>query len=169
MQYFLKKLSPDDGQDVYNMLQQIPAEENGFVNPAHGMEYIAFQTWLTNCDLNSKKTGLEDGWRVPASIFWLYVDGKPVGIGKLRHFLTEALYEAGGSIGCSIVPPERGKGYGTLLLQELLREARKMGIEQALLTIRPDNTPSLKVALNNGGTLDRATDAHCYIWVDTKR
>ena len=90
MQYFLKKLSPDDGQDVYNMLQQIPAEENGFVNPAHGMEYIAFQTWLTNCDLNSKKTGLEDGWRVPASIFWLYVDGKPVGIGKLRHFLTAA-------------------------------------------------------------------------------
>ena len=29
MSLVLKKLSPDDGEDIYAMLQEIPADENG--------------------------------------------------------------------------------------------------------------------------------------------
>ena len=32
----LKKLSVDDGFDVYKMLQEIPSEENGLLNKANG-------------------------------------------------------------------------------------------------------------------------------------
>lgn len=32
----IKKLSLDDGEDIYQMLQNIPANENGFVNSANG-------------------------------------------------------------------------------------------------------------------------------------
>lgn len=32
----LKRLSVDDGLDIYTMLQEIPAEENGLINKANG-------------------------------------------------------------------------------------------------------------------------------------
>jgi predicted acetyltransferase len=28
---------------------------------------------------------------VPQTTYWLYIDGKPVGYGKLRHYLNESL------------------------------------------------------------------------------
>ncbi len=165
----LKQLSPCDGHDIYDMLQRIPADENGFINDAHGMDYAAFHAWLLKSDRSAKQTGLENGWRVPSTTFWLYADGRPVGIGKLRHFLTDALRENGGHIGCAIVPEERGKGYGTILLRALLDCAREMGINQVLVTIRPENAASLKMALKNGGVIERSTPAHHYVVLDTSR
>ena len=35
----LKKLSADDGMDVYTLLQEIPKEENGLVNNANGLSF----------------------------------------------------------------------------------------------------------------------------------
>ena len=35
----LKKLSAEDGRDIYELLQEIPKEENGFGNNANGMTY----------------------------------------------------------------------------------------------------------------------------------
>lgn len=32
----LRSVSVDDGMDFYEMLQEIPAEESGFLNPVHG-------------------------------------------------------------------------------------------------------------------------------------
>lgn len=32
MDIALRKLSADDGMDVYEMLQELPADENGFLN-----------------------------------------------------------------------------------------------------------------------------------------
>ena len=42
----LKRLSPDDGRDVYEMLQEIPGEENGLINKANGLSYEEFTRWL---------------------------------------------------------------------------------------------------------------------------
>ena len=42
----LKPLSPDMGEDVYRMLQEIADGENGFSNPAYGLDWAAFQAWL---------------------------------------------------------------------------------------------------------------------------
>ena len=35
----LKQLSLDMGKAEYDMLQEIPAVENGFTNPAYGLSY----------------------------------------------------------------------------------------------------------------------------------
>ena len=37
----LKRLSVDDGLDIYTMLQEIPAEENGLINKANGLTFDA--------------------------------------------------------------------------------------------------------------------------------
>ena len=39
----LRKLSPDDGRDVYDMLQELPREENGFINGCNGKTYDEFK------------------------------------------------------------------------------------------------------------------------------
>ena len=162
----LKKLSINDGMDIYNLLQEMPKEENGLINKANGLSFEEFQAWLKAKQIESEQEGLIDGWKVPSTTFWLYVDGVPVGFGNLRHFLTEALSKAGGNIGYGIAPEFRGKGYGNILLKLLLQEARKIGLEKVLVTIHLDNIPSQKVALANGGVISEKTEERYLIWID---
>lgn len=166
MLYHLKKLTLDDGNEIYEMLQQIPKDENGFLNNINGLAFDDYKKQLIKSDLNSKKTDIEDGWKVPQSVYWLFVDGKPVGMGKIRHFLTDKLIEEGGTLGYAIIPNERNKGYGTILLKELLKESQKLSIDKVLLTIRNNNIASIKVALANGGEIERVNDIHHFIWID---
>lgn len=112
----LKKLTADDGRDVYDFLQTLPKDENGFINSAAGMTVEEFRHWCARCAESAEKTEIEDGWKVPQTTYWLYVDGKPVGMGKLRHFLTDGLRMSGGHIGYAIAPDARNRGYGKLLL-----------------------------------------------------
>lgn len=164
----LKALSSSDGRDVYDMLQEMPKDENGYVNGVNGMSYEEYRAWLIREEANAKKTEIEDGWKVPQSTYWLFADGKPVGQGKIRHFLTDALREAGGNIGYAIRPSARGKGYGTILLRELMKEASKLGIDRALVTVHNDNPASIRVALKNDGELEKVNEIRHFIWVDCR-
>lgn len=165
MKYELKKLTINDNRDIYEMLQEIPAEENGFINSNNGRSFEDFKTWLNRSDNMSKGIGLES-WMVPSTTYWLFIDGRPVGMGKLRHRLTEKLMEEGGHVGYSIRPAERGKGYGKLLLKLLIEQARAMDIKRVLITVRNHNTPSIKTALANGGKIEKTNDIRHFIWID---
>ena len=163
----LRKLSSGDGRDVYEMLQSMPRDENGLINQTAGMRFEEFRAWLEKKQAESEREGIFDGWKVPTTTFWLYADGVPVGFGKLRHFLTDALRKEGGHIGYGIAPQYRGKGYGNEILRLLLREARIRGIEKALVTIRPGNAASLAAAVKNGGIITEQTDERVYVWIGT--
>ena len=161
--FYLQPLSPDDGREVYDMLQRIPPE-NGFENSAYTMDYGDFPAWLAKKADMARGIGLED-WMVPSSTFWLMEDGVPVGQGNIRHRLTDALRERGGHIGYAVDGTKWGRGYGKALLGLMIQEARRMGItEELLVTVHPDNTASRKVAEANGGELRRETAEHVYYW-----
>ena len=148
----LRKLSVGDGKDVYQMLQDIPLEENGLQNNVNGLTYEAYQDWLVKKQQESELDDIVDGWKVP-----------------LRHFLTDALRKAGGHIGYGIAPQYRGKGYGKELLKLLLRKADEMGIDKVLVTIHLDNRASLAVALANGGAIAEQTDERFLVWINTRQ
>lgn len=167
MNYELHKLSTNDASDVYEMLQEIPKDENGFVNSINGVSFDEYKLWLNRCVEMSNAVELES-WMVPQTTFWLFIEGVPVGFGKIRHYLTDKLKEEGGHVGYAIRPNQRGKGYGKLLLNLLLAEANKMGIENILVTVRNENKPSLKVALANGGVIDKADEVRHHIWLKSK-
>lgn len=163
----LRKLTIHDGDDVYELLQSLPANENGFMNGMAGCARDEFRTWLQRNAESAEKTELIDGWRVPQTVYWLYKDGRPVGMGKLRHFLTDFLRQGGGHIGYAIAPDARGMGCGTALLRGLLKEAALLGIERVLVTVQNSNPASIRVALKCGGEIERVTEDHHYIWIST--
>ncbi|MDE6219108.1 MAG: GNAT family N-acetyltransferase, partial [Lachnospiraceae bacterium] len=70
----LRKLAATDGTDIYEMLQELPADENGFVNRAAGMRFDEYQEWLQYKVQESEQVGLVDGWKVPSTTFWLLED-----------------------------------------------------------------------------------------------
>lgn len=164
----LKKLSVDDGFDVYKMLQEIQSEENGLLNKANGLTFDEYKEWLIAKQRDAEQKGIVDGWKVPSTTFWLYADGVPVGFGSIRHFLTEALSQAGGHIGYGIAPQFRGNGYGNEILRLLLKKADEIGLEKVLVTVDLDNIASQAVALANGGVITGRTDESVLIWIDTK-
>lgn len=160
----LHKLSPGDGLDIYEMLQEIPDNENGFFNSCNGLSFGDYKKWLVKSDNISKNIELED-WMVPQDVYWLYINGKPVGFGKLRHYLNDKLRIEGGHCGYAIRPSSRGNGYGKLLLKLMLEEAKKLNIDKLLITVNNDNAASIRTAVSNGGIIENITDKKNYIWI----
>ena len=161
----LRKLSVDDGLDIYEMLQELPQAENGFTNACFGKSFDEYKKWLKWSDNASMGIGLEE-WMVPQNIYWLYVDGVPAGMGKLRHSLTDALREEGGHCGYLIRASYRGKGLAKELLELMLDEAKAIGIDKLLITAYNENTASIKVALACGGELEKVNDRNHFVWID---
>lgn len=162
----IRKLSIDDGCGIYEMLQELPADENGFINSVKGITFDEYKEWLKKSVKSSEQVGIVDGWRVPQTIFWLFEDNSPVGFGKVRHFLTEALLEDGGNVGYAIRPSARNRGLGKKFLSFLIDESKEIGIDKLLLTIRNYNEPSIHVALANGGKTEKITAEKHYIWIE---
>ena len=59
MKIHLKKLCPSDGDDIYEMLQEFPENENGFITPA--LTSIDAYGWLTMLHPAIKQVSLTDG------------------------------------------------------------------------------------------------------------
>jgi predicted acetyltransferase len=161
----LRKLSTDDGRDLYDMLQKLPKNENGFTNGCNGITYEEFKKWLVKCNNTANGIGLVE-WMVPQSNYWLFVDGIPVGMGKLRHYLTDKLRKEGGHFGYSILPDYRSKGYGKILLKMLIDCAKDMKIDRLLLMVHNHNIASIKVALANNGIIEKVDSKCHFIWID---
>ncbi|BFH12995.1 GNAT family N-acetyltransferase [Paenibacillus melissococcoides] len=160
----LRPLALTDGSDIYEMLQKMGPGENGFSNSGYGLRPTRFRSYLKSYIQMSQGRRLP-AHLVPQNVYWLYVQGWPVGIGKLRHALTDALRERGGHIGYAIRPEARQRGYGTIMLRLLLAEARRIGLREVLLTCDEDNTASRRVIEKNGGRLAGSADGICKYWI----
>lgn len=150
----LQQLSPDDGQGIYAMLQEIARDDNGFHNDVYGMTYGEFENWLKQTYEFDSGVNMPD-WMVPQSSYWLFDGDIPVGVGRLRHCLNEVLQKTSGHIGYAIRKSQRGKGYGTAILSLLIKEAALLGIEQLQVATDSSNAKSQKVIIRNGGVFRR--------------
>lgn len=152
MWYLLQQLSPNDGVEGYKLLQRIGKDENAFTNPVNGMTFEEYKVWLKQQDDWAREINLPNGY-VGQTCYWFIVDGIPIGIGKIRHALTNHSRQIGGNIGYAISDKYRGKGYGTIVLKLLLEKAKDMNVKEKLLTVEKINPASKRVIEKNGGKL----------------
>ncbi|MDP4088794.1 MAG: GNAT family N-acetyltransferase [Bacillota bacterium] len=86
---------------------------------------------------------------VTTSTFWLIDREEVVGVTRIRH------QEAGcaGHIGYDISPVYRNRGYGSHILKLALERAKKIGIEEVIVTCNIENAASKKIIEKNTGKL----------------
>lgn len=168
MKIELRELSLCDGEEILEMLREIGPGENGFMNDGYDMDAAAFGDYLYRNMQMAKGLDLKPHW-VPQTKYWLVVDGRPVGIGKLRHYLNENLRKEGGHIGYCIRPSARGKGYGNILLAEMLKKAAERHIPKALVTCNEGNRASRRVIEYNGGKLEWTRNGKCGYWIGLEK
>lgn len=96
-----------------------------------------------------------DGY-VPSEVYLSVriCDNKVVGIMDFRTYLSEFLLNFGGSIGYSILPSERRKGYASESLKLLLDKCREKGADKVLINCDKENIASARTIIKNGGILE---------------
>jgi predicted acetyltransferase len=111
-----------------------------------------FEAYLANMRRFEDQTTVPPDW-VRCTEFCLEVDGEIVGCARLRFELNALLELEGGHIGYDVRPSARRRGFGNLILRLVLPEARRGGLERALITADADNYPSWRIIEKNGGVL----------------
>ena len=117
----------------------------------------AFLSSLVDREAAGDPIALPDGRtvpRLPGYRRWLW-DGEFCGsIGFRWQRGTEALPpHCLGHIGYDVVPWKRRRGYATMALREVLRDARAEGLGFVEIATDPDNEGSRRVIESNGGVL----------------
>jgi len=164
----LENAALDDGIEILDMLNEIPALESGFENPASNLQPERFREYLKQCVSLSEENHVPAG-QVRMTTYWLRIDDSPVGISRIFHLnnfslLGEILNNVA-FISYCIRPSERNKKYGNLILKKTLNKAIELKYEKMLLVCSEENVASKKCITNNGGILGKTHDRQCHYWV----
>ncbi len=150
----LRLVLPEQGDfkaDYLAYLAEWPNEIN--LNPRAG--FFAgedYESWLA--ESIQERTNVPQDFVTATTYFLVDKSNHVLAVSSLRHTLTEALLQSGGHIGYGVRPSERGNGYAKLLLALTLQEAKKIGINSAMLSCKDDNLASAKTIEALGGKLE---------------
>jgi predicted acetyltransferase len=164
---YLKPVEQEDAHNdkLFDMLQEIGPQENGFQNPANGLPRTAFASYIAELVDKRNPQYLQPN-RVPSHTYWFYTDQhEPAGFVKIRFELDDFLRREGGHIGYGMSHKHRHKGYGKKLLQLALQECHKHGVNEVLLICDKTNISSIRVIEANEGVLEKEEEGNLHYWV----
>jgi predicted acetyltransferase len=128
-------------------------------------------TWLAPASEDfegylAERKSVVSRWGVLSSIYWYVAGEHYIGTLVIRHDLTPALLVSGGHIGYHVVAPWRRQGHATRMLGAGIVHARELGLDRVLLTCDPENEPSIRVIIANGGYPDEMLGDELRFWID---
>ena len=152
---FLLKPSEEYLEQIYLYRKEF-IDNNEIMCGTSGLERFAdIKEWINWVEEKNTEEGCSKEF-VPSSQFLAIrkADNKLVGMVNIRHRLNDNLLRVGGHIGYSIRKSEREKGYGSKQLKLALEEAKKLGINNALITCNKDNFASRNTILSANGVME---------------
>lgn len=123
-----------------------------------GLTRIEYTAWMGDSYRNSRATTAREDWVPSTTLFAVRKkDNKIIGNTCIRHNLNqEILQQYGGHIGYAVCPGERGKGYGTSILELTLDYCRNIGLNKVMLSCYKNNKASRRIIEKCGGIFERA-------------
>lgn len=92
--------------------------------------------------------------RVPATMFYGFVENTIVGRINIRHELNDHLLQRGGHLGYAVSPKFRKQGYATQMFRLGLQKCRDLGLSEILITCTDENVASWRVIEKFGSQLE---------------
>ncbi|MBR4992023.1 MAG: GNAT family N-acetyltransferase [Clostridia bacterium] len=109
---------------------------------------VSYTAWLEWCE-DDRTTGSSLSTGVPCTLYFLVTEnGEILGSMVINHGNTKR-----GHLHAGITPWNRGKGYGTTMLQLALEKCREMGLTCVEIVPYKGNEGAVRTILKNGGTL----------------
>lgn len=166
---FLKKLSINDLDKIYEIFWEQPQSITGFVNLFYGYSYQELKDSRINEIINhSKGINLPIGY-VPYTFYLLMENDEIIGCYNVRHYLNHKLKNGAGHIGYFIVDKYRNKGYGTKGLKMVLNEVKDFIKEDEIyMSASATNKYSIKVQLNCGAKIWKQTETSVHTKINKK-
>lgn len=147
----LHKLSMTPPAGLLDFLRDLGDGENGFGGSRIHHDDFSMEAYLRRFCVMDDPERIEPHLARQTNFWVIDRDEIIVGMLKIRHHLTELTRMNGGHIGYYIRKTHRGRGLGKLSLKLALAKLQKFGVSNALITIYPENTASIKVATALGG------------------
>ena len=146
------------------------AHEDGFgLRPSDDVRSSGgFRTWVDRLIAESDRVATEIA-QAGCVYRWVVEDGRVLGGIALRHDAHEQVHHAG-HVGYGIRPSARRRGLATLALEQILNEARNLGMERVLVVCASDNIASAKMIERQVGVLERTEltehGVACRYWIE---
>lgn len=145
----LKELTEEMTDELYDMYQDIPDNENGQTNEAYGLTKEEFKNYIKHeIDRKNNEITYDD---TPTITYIMYVDNSPVGYICLRTQIDENWKRWSGNIYYKVRESKRNKGYATKMLELILKECKKRNYKEVYINSSKGNIASEKVIIKNGG------------------
>ena len=155
-----------DKETVLEMMAEFEETQSAHDGGFWDAENFVYEDWLESNQNQEMGINLPEGWVPAIQLVAFSEKGQAVGFLNLRLCLSNFLLEAGGHIGYSIRPSERGKGYAKESLRQGLQTAKEKNIKRALVTCSTENPASRAVILANGGRLEDVRNGTERYWID---
>lgn len=139
-------------QSLYEMYQDIPMEEIGSINKMNGIEYKEFKKMCENI-INEERV-INNEINTTTIRYILHDNNKFIGEVGIRTILNDFWKNKGSQIYYKIRKSERQKGYGNIILELALKEAKKLGFDRIRINCDDNNIASKKIILKNKGIVD---------------
>ena len=139
-------------KELYEMYQDIPASEIGSINKLNGVDYDKFLNIMD--EYIKEETNINPLINTTTQRYILSVDNVFVGEVGIRTTLNDFWINKGSQIYYKIRISERGKGYGNMILDLALKQAKQLDFKSIRINCDNDNIPSKKIIFKNGGKVD---------------
>ena len=139
-------------EKLYEMYQDIPANELGSSNLFNGLTYSNFKKNIK--EYINEEFIINPKINTTTKRYILFVNDNPIGEVGIRTSKNDFWINKGSQIYYKIRSSYRNQGYGNKILELGLKEAKKLSFKQIRINCDNNNIASRKIILKNHGTAD---------------